>query len=151
MSCYAVIDTNVLVSALLSSHNDAATVLVVEKLFSGEVTPLFSDEILKEYNEVLHRTKFHFSEDAVSILLQTIKKYGERIVPKPTGEFLSDIKDLPFYEVVIEKQENNAYLVTGNMKHFPTKPFIVTAKEFLDILNATKSNTPQQADGASNL
>lgn len=59
MTCYAVIDTNVLVSALASSHDDAATVLVVGKLFSGEVIPLFSDEILKEYNEVFRRTKFH--------------------------------------------------------------------------------------------
>lgn len=138
MICYAVIDTNVLVSALLSSHDDAATVIVVGKLFSGEVIPLFCDEILKEYNEVLRRTKFHFSEETVNMLLQTIKKYGERIVPSPTGELLPDMKDLPFYEVVVEKQEDYAYLVTGNMKHFPAKPFIVTAKEFLDILNTAK-------------
>ncbi len=138
MICYAVIDTNVLVSALLSSHDDAATVLVVGKLFSGEVIPLFSDEILKEYNEVLRRDKFHFSEKTVSILLSAIEKYGERIVPAPTGELLPDMKDLPFYEVVVEKQEDAAYLVTGNIKHFPKKPFIVTAKEFLDILNQAK-------------
>jgi putative PIN family toxin of toxin-antitoxin system len=138
MTCYAVIDTNVLVSALLSSHDDAATVLVVGKLFSGEVIPIFSDEIMKEYNQVLRRKKFHFSEDAVRMLLQTIEKYGERVIPTPTGELLPDIKDLPFYEVVVEKQEENAYLVTGNMKHFPVRPFIVTAKEFLDILNTTK-------------
>jgi putative PIN family toxin of toxin-antitoxin system len=138
MPCYAVIDTNVLVSALLSSHDDAATVLVVGKLFSGEVIPLFSNEIIKEYNEVLRRKKFRFSEDAISRLLQTIEKYGERVVPTPTGELLPDMKDLPFYEVVVEKQENNAYLITDNMKHFPIKPFIVTANEFLDILNTTK-------------
>lgn len=138
MTCYAVIDTNVLVSALLSSHDDAATVLVVGKLFSGEVIPFFSDDILKEYNKVLRRAKFHFSEETISMLLQTIEKYGERIVPTPTGELLPDMKDLPFYEVVVEKQEDDAYLVTGNMKHFPAKPFIVTAKEFLDILNKAK-------------
>ena len=138
MTCYAVIDTNVLVSALLSSHDNAATVLVVGKLFSGEVIPLFSDEILKEYNEVLRRPKFHFSEEAVRMLLQTIEKYGEQVVPTPTGELLLDMNDLPFYEVVVEKQEDHAYLVTGNMKHFPAKPFIVTAKEFLDILNTTR-------------
>jgi putative PIN family toxin of toxin-antitoxin system len=138
MTCYAVIDTNVLVSALLSSHDDAATVQVVGKLFSGEVIPLFSDEILNEYGEVLRRPKFRFSEDMVSRLLQTIEKYGEHIVPTPTGELLPDMKDLPFYEVVVEKQEDDAYLVTGNMKHFPAKPFIVTAKEFLDILTARK-------------
>lgn len=133
MTCYAVIDTNVLVSALLSSHADAATVLVVGKIFSGEVIPLFSDEILKEYNEVLRRTKFHFSEEIVNMFLMTIEKYGEYVVPAPTGESLQDMKDLPFYEVAVEKQKDDAYLVTGNMKHFPTKPFIVTAKKFLDI------------------
>ncbi|MCM1540729.1 MAG: putative toxin-antitoxin system toxin component, PIN family [Blautia sp.] len=138
MTCYAVIDTNVLVSALLSSHNDTATVLVVGKLFSGEVIPLFNNAILKEYYEVLQRTKFHFSKKVVSILLQTIEKYGERVVPSSTGELLPDMKDLPFYEVVLEKQTDNVYPVTGNMKHFPLKPFIVTAKEFLDILNTAK-------------
>ena len=138
MTHYAVIDTNVLVSSLLSSHDDAATVLVISKVFSGEVIPLFSDEILKEYNEVLRRTKFHFPKETVSIFLQTIEKYGERITPTPTEELLPDMKDLPFYEVVVEKQKNSAYLVTGNKKHFPAKPFIVTAKEFLNILNTTK-------------
>lgn len=138
MTCYAVIDTNVLVSALLSSHEDTATVLVVGKLFSGEVIPLFNNEILKEYNEVLRRAKFHFSEETVSMLLKTIEKYGEYITPTPTSELLPDIKDLPFYEVVVEKQADEAYLVTGNIKHFPAKPFIVTAKEFLDIFNMAK-------------
>jgi putative PIN family toxin of toxin-antitoxin system len=137
MTCYAVIDTNVLVSALLSSHADAATVLIVEKIFSGEVIPLFSDEIIKEYNEVLRRKKFPFSEATVRRLLQTIEKFGERVTPAQTGEVLPDMKDLPFYEVVIDKQNVDAYLVTGNMKHFPSKPFIVTANEFLDILNTT--------------
>ncbi|MDO5406523.1 MAG: hypothetical protein Q4F28_04260 [Eubacteriales bacterium] len=59
-------------------------------------------------------------------------------VPSPTGELLPDMKDLPFYEVVVEKQDDGAYLVTGNMKHFPGRPFIVTAKEFLDILSKAK-------------
>lgn len=138
MTCYAVIDTNVLVSALLSSHDDAATVLVVGKLFSGEVIPLISDDILKEYHEVLNRTRFHFSEDMVHTLLMTVETYGERVVPTPTGELLPDMKDAPFYDVSVEKQENDAYLVTGNMKHFPKKPFIVTAKKFLNILNTAK-------------
>ena len=136
MVYYAVIDTNVLVSALLSSHDDTATVLILNKLFSGEVIPLFNKEILEEYNDVLHRPKFHFSEDRIYLLLETIKKYGEYVVSSPTGEILSDIKDLPFYEIVVEKY--NAYLITGNMKHFPVKPFIVTPKEFLDILKKNK-------------
>lgn len=135
MKCYAVIDTNVLVSALLSSHDDAATVQVVGRLFSGEVIPLFNEEILNEYNEVLRRKRFHFSEDAVRILIDVMEKFGEAVRSSPSGEILPDMKDLPFYEVVLEKRNDNAYLVTGNIRHFPKKPFIVTAREFLDILD----------------
>lgn len=45
------------------------------------------------------------------------------------------MKDLPFYEVVLEKRNDEAYLVTGNIKHFPAKPFIVTPRELLTILD----------------
>ncbi len=136
MTYYAVIDTNVLVSALLSSHENAATVQVVSRLFSGDVIPVFSDDILAEYNEVLRRNKFHFSEDVVRALLDTITSIGEKITPSPSGEVLPDMKDLPFYEVVLEKEVDNTYLITGNIKHFPNKPNIVTAREFLTILEA---------------
>lgn len=136
MTYYAVIDTNVLVSALLSSHENAATVQVVSRLFSGDVIPVFSDDILAEYNEVLRRKKFNFSEDVVRTLLDTITSIGESITPSPSGEDLPDLKDLPFYEVVLEKEADNAYLITGNIKHFPDKPNIVTAREFLTILEA---------------
>lgn len=136
MTYYAVIDTNVLVSALLSSHENAATVQVVSRLFSGDVIPVFSDDILAEYNEVLRRKKFHFSEDVVRTLLDTITSIGESITPSPSGEDLPDLKDLPFYEVVLEKEADNAYLITGNIKHFPDKPNIVTAREFLTILES---------------
>ena len=59
--------------------------------------------------------------------------------PSATGMTLLDMKDLPFYEVVMEKREDDAYLVTGNLKHFPTKPFIVTARQMLDILDGKNS------------
>ena len=45
------------------------------------------------------------------------------------------MKDLPFYEAVLEKQDKDAYLVTGNIKHFPDKAFIVTPNQLLEILN----------------
>ena len=94
MKCYAVIDTNVFVSALLSSHDNAATVQVVGRLFSGEVIPLFNEEILNEYNELLCRKRFHFSEDAVRILIDVMEKFGEAVSPSPSGEILPDMKDL---------------------------------------------------------
>ena len=134
MKCYAVIDTNVLVSALLSSHEDSATVRVIGKLFSGEIKPLYSNEIMDEYINVLHRKKFRFSEETIETLISVVRKYGILVEPSASGITLPDMKDLPFYEVVLEKKDDNAYLVTGNIKHFPKEPFIVTANQLLDIL-----------------
>ena len=134
MICFAVIDTNVLVSALLSSKEDTATVQVVRKLLSGEIEPLYSKEIMNEYRNVLEREKFGFSKSIVEYLLAAIIKFGIRVEPSFSGIILPDMKDLPFYEVVMEKRTDDAFLVTGNNKHFPKMPFIVTARELLDIL-----------------
>ena len=134
MIAYAVIDTNVMVSAMLSSHGDAATVQVVGKLFTGEIIPLYNTEIITEYNDVLHRDKFSFPENDIYVMLSVIEKYGVYVDAEPSGVLLPDIKDLPFYEVALEKKDDNAYLITGNIKHFPKKPFIVTASQMLDIL-----------------
>ncbi len=136
MTYYAVIDTNVLVSALLSKHSDSATVLLVERMILGDLIPVYSADTMKEYQEVLRRKKFKFSIEQIDYLLSAILHFGLMVEPSPTGENLPDPKDLPFYEVVMEKRKtDDAYLVTGNQKHFPIKPFIVTAKEMLDILD----------------
>ncbi|MBQ9360049.1 MAG: putative toxin-antitoxin system toxin component, PIN family [Lachnospiraceae bacterium] len=136
MICYAVIDTNVLVSALLSSKDDTATVQVLGKVITGEIIPVYSNVITKEYREVLSRKKFGFSGDLIEYLMSAIEKYGILVDPSPSGITLPDMKDVPFYEVVLEKRNDNAYLATGNIKHFPKEPFVVTPRELLDILNS---------------
>ena len=103
MTCYAVIDTNILVSAMMSRHADSATVQIVGKMIEGQIIPVYSDEIMDEYREVLHRKKFKFSSNLVEYILSAIKIYGMNVSPAPTGEVLPDMKDLPFYEVVYEK------------------------------------------------
>ena len=143
MTCYAVIDTNVLVSALLSSHADAATVQIIGRLIGGEIIPVYSSEIIQEYHEVLSRKKFKFEPRMINYILSAIEKYGVIVNPSATGVTLPDMKDLPFYEVVMEKQEDDAYLVTGNLKHFPAEPFIVTARQMLDILDGKDLNKTQ--------
>ncbi len=138
MTCYAVIDTNVLVSSLLSKKDDSATVQVLGKVIIGEVIPVYSNVITKEYRKVLSRKKFDFSGDTIEYLLSAVEKYGILIDPSPSRIILPDMKDLPFYEAVLEKRDVNAYLVTGNIKHFPKEPFIVTPRELLDILSNHK-------------
>ena len=134
MICCAIIDTNVLVSALLSSKDDSATVQVLGKVLGGDIIPVYSNTIMKEYRDVLTRKKFGFSKDTVDYLLLAIEKYGQLVNPSPSGIMLPDMKDLPFYEVVLEKRDDETYLVTGNIKHFPKAPFIVTPRELLEIL-----------------
>ena len=134
MNYLVVIDTNVLISALLSKHRDAATVRVLEAVFDGTIISVFNDEILEEYSQVLRRSKFKFDNGVIELLLNVMKANGifaERLI---TNERLPDPKDLVFYEVVMAKKEDNAYLVTGNGKHFPQKPFIVTPNELLAII-----------------
>lgn len=135
MKCYAVIDTNVLVSSLLSKYDTSATSQVVFRTILGEIVPVYSTEILAEYREVLSRKKFKFPSEQVEYLLNAIIEYGVLVEPSPTGVELPDMKDLPFYEVVLEKRSDDAYLVTGNIKHFPTEPFIITARQMIDILD----------------
>lgn len=135
MTYYAVIDTNVIVSALLSHYADAATVQLIVRLISGEITPIYSSEIMIEYQQVLNRKKFKFEPNKIKYILSAIEKYGILVEPSATGIILPDIKDLPFYEVVLEKKNDTAYLVTGNLKHFPKESFIVTARQMLNILD----------------
>ena len=132
---YAVIDTNVLVSALLSQRDDSPVVQVFQKVIHSEIIPLYSNPIIEEYKEVLSRKKFSFDPSVVNYLLSFILRKGIEVDPKPTGIQLIDMKDLVFYEVVLEKKEDGAYLITGNKKHFPNDPIVVTAAEFLEIIN----------------
>lgn len=136
MVYYAVIDTNVFISALLSKQKDTATVKVVEAMFDGKIVPLYHEDILAEYDEVLHRGKFHFDEGLIQMVLSAVRQYGIEVFPQPTGEILVDMDDLVFYEVAMEKREDDAYLVTGNQKHYPIRDFIVTPAEMMEIIGS---------------
>lgn len=138
MICYAVIDTNVLVSALLSSKDDTATVQVLGRVISGEIIPVYSNAIIKEYRKVLSRRKFGFSGETINYLLSAVEKYGILVDPSLSGIIFPDMKDLPFYKAVLEKRDDETYLVTGNIKHFPQKSFIVTPRELINIINGDK-------------
>lgn len=134
MKYYAVIDTNVLLSALLSKREDSATVQVMEAVFEGKIVPLYHRDILLEYSEVLRRERFHLREETVQTVLEGIRQYGVEVFPQPTGAILIDMDDLIFYEVAMEKREDDAYLVTGNQKHYPLRDFIVTPAEMVKIM-----------------
>ena len=140
MEYYAVIDTNVLISALLSKKEDSATIKVLDAVFEGKIIPLYHQDILAEYDEVLHMEKFHLQEKVIQTVLEAVRQYGVEVFPQPTGAVLIDMDDLVFYEVAMEKREDNAYLVTGNQKHYPFRDYIVTPTEMMKIIEATEES-----------
>lgn len=134
MTFFAVIDTNVLVSALLRFDSIPGTILT--ECLTGKIIPLLSDAILSEYYEVLLRPKFQFSPEAVNTILTGIVQRGIFIDSLPTTQIFPDPKDVVFYEVVMQaRRYAPSYLVSGNLKHFPSEPFILSPREMLDLLN----------------
>ncbi len=133
MKYYAVIDTNVIVSAALKSHSIPGC--IVDLAFKGPIIPVLNNEIEKEYRDVLSRPKFHLTKDIVDDIIDTFRRNGLYLDAEHIDIDLPDPKDLVFYEIVMEaRKDNTAYLVTGNIKHFPTEHYIVTPREMLDII-----------------
>lgn len=137
MKIYAVIDTNVIVSALLSRHHNSATVKILDYLYDRVIVPVYNDEIIEEYTAVLRRPKFNFSEEMVCATIEAIKKGGIDSARISSNEQFPDPKDIVFYEVALANEDS--FLVTGNIKHFPKKPFVVTPAEMLQIIHKMKS------------
>lgn len=135
MPLFAVIDTNVIVSALITKNDNAATLQVVRAVLSGRIIPLYHRDILNEYSEVLSRSKFHLDPKTIQTVINSIITNGVEVFPQPTGEILIDMDDLIFYEVAMEKRNDDGFLVTGNQKHYPVKDFIVTPSEMMSILS----------------
>lgn len=133
MKYYAVLDTNVFVSAMLKIGSVPGQ--VAAEALNGDIIPVLNDDILAEYEDVLNRPKFRFDKKAVKVFLDELKK---RAVYSDYGlieDEISDPKDIVFYAVLMEKRkEEDAYLVTGNIKHFPVKTYVVTPREMLDII-----------------
>ena len=126
MKVYAVIDTNVLVSALLAKRPDSAPVQILDRLFSRDFIPM--------YNEVLRRPKFKVPEEQIAFAVEALLEAGIDSIRVKTDDEVLDPKDVVFYEVAMSRDDS--YLVTGNIKHFPAVKRVVTPNELLDILKA---------------
>ena len=113
-----------------------ATVKILDYLYGRTIVPVYNDEILDEYATVLRRTKFNFPESTICATLEAIKAGGVKSDRISCEEQLPDPKDIVFYEVALSVEDS--YLVTGNTKHFPKKPFVVTPAEMLQIIDQMK-------------
>lgn len=130
---YAVIDTNILVSSFITSNPSAPTRRVINSMFDGRIKPLYNEEILREYSEVLLRKKFQLTPRDVNILLDFIKEHGIESSRFPYDGEMLDEDDRVFYEISLNTE--GSFLVTGNLKHFPQTPNVVTAAQMMEILD----------------
>ena len=121
-----VLDTNILVSALWSPGKNASEIL--NAVFSRQFTLCYDQRILEEYDRVLHYRKFPFSEWEINSVLEPVIKTGISVIadPLPAVPF-PDESDRKFYEVA---RFCFAVLITGNQKHYPDEPEIMTASRF---------------------
>ena len=121
-----VLDTNMLVSALWTEAGNAAKII---QMFAEEKICLCYDaNIMSEYITVLKRSKFAFSKVKIDELLKSIRDEGIVIAVTPSKITFTDDSDRKFYDVA---KACGGFLITGNLKHYPNDPFIITASEFL--------------------
>ena len=144
MTYYIIIVTNVIISAMLKKNTPPSEIL--KEVFSGNVIPVVNDEILKEYREVLSRKKFGFDPETIQIILNELEKkavFSDRLSADVSE--MPDKDDIVFYEVTLYmRQSEETFLVSGNLKHFPQKPFIVSPREFLEILRGNQNEQTNQ-------
>ena len=134
MICFAVIDTNVIVSAAIKPESIPGKILALA--LSGEIRLVFSREILLEYEKVLSRAKFCFEKSYVDNVIKTFNIFGENIVPLRLSAHFEDADDKKFYEAFVSvKDGRDIYLITGNTRHFPDEERIVTPRQMLTIMS----------------
>lgn len=110
-----VIDTNIIVSGLLSPYGNPAQILRL--VLNSDLIICYDSRILVEYREVLNRPKFDFDKDKIFIVLNEITLNGELAIGVPLKKSLPDPDDNMFLEVAIASESD--CIITGNTTHFP--------------------------------
>jgi putative PIN family toxin of toxin-antitoxin system len=125
-----VLDTNILVSALWSKQSNPFK--IVKMFFENDIALYYSIEIIEEYQEVLSRDKLGFAGNEVLDLLREIMINGFLSESVKSSIMFNDESDRIFYDTA---KSNEAILITGNKKHYPDEPFILSPAEFLSKFN----------------
>jgi putative PIN family toxin of toxin-antitoxin system len=121
-----VIDTNVIVSALLNPGGTPAGILAL--FINDKIEAYYDARILHEYGEVLSRSKFPFERADVDSLIDTFKNKGVPVAAEHTEGAFTDEADRKFFEVA---KTAEAVLLTGNSRHFPDDPCVISPADFL--------------------
>jgi putative PIN family toxin of toxin-antitoxin system len=125
-----VLDTNIIVSAFINPKGIPGEILSL--VLTKKITVCYDNKILSEYTTVLKKSKFNFDNVLVDDFLNFIKENGEYIIAEPQEIKFDDKDDKAFYDVY--KSSGADYIITGNKKHFPQEKYIITPREYNEII-----------------
>jgi putative PIN family toxin of toxin-antitoxin system len=128
-----VLDTNVVVSALLVPSGTQGSILLLA--LRGHFALYVSPSVLAEYEEVMHRPRLKLQPRQIDAALSAIRRVAHLVEPIAAVSVSPDESDNRFLECAEAAEAD--YLVTGNARHFPEshkRTKIVNGRRFLDIL-----------------
>jgi len=132
-----VLDTNVLVSGLMTRGGHSAVIL--DHIVKGDLVACLDDRMFEEYEQVCREPRLALDLEAVRDFLGFLRDAAERVVPRPLSAQMPDVDDLPFLEVATQC---GAMLITGNRKHFPPTAIghvvVVDPSGFMEIFRSRK-------------
>jgi putative PIN family toxin of toxin-antitoxin system len=132
-----VLDTNVVVSAVMTSHGTCAQ--IIDLLADGVFELHVDDRILAEYDSVLQRPQLKIVPEDAAMLLELIRSIADPVAALPLRVQLPDPGDLPFLEVAAASE---SLLATGNARHYPRSSragvAVLTPVEFLELIRSSR-------------
>jgi putative PIN family toxin of toxin-antitoxin system len=124
----AVLDTNIIISAFINPDGKPSQIL--KMVLSRKAELCYNAAILSEYESVMLRPKFSSVIDSNNIrrFINLVRNIGISFNPLPGNTKLPDESDRIFYDTA---KGSGSFLVSGNLKHFPKEPFILSPADFL--------------------
>ena len=137
-----VLDTNVIVSGLLAGKKPTIPSIILALTANDLLTPCYDERMMAEYCGVTARPHLRINQKTAGTFLRHVQDYGLRVDPLPLANELPDPDDLAFYEVA---RFCFCPLITGNKKHFPDEPLVLSPAQFYHSLRETSDESAGQA------
>ena len=126
-----VLDTNVVVSAFINPQGNPSK--IIELVLKHRADFCYNSAILSEYDSVMLHPKFSdkINSNNIHRLINLLRSIGTPFNPLTGKIKLSDESDRIFYDTA---KQSGSILISGNLKHFPKEPFIMSPSDLLNII-----------------
>jgi len=130
MAVKVVLDTNILISALINENGKPRKILNL--FYDKEIALYFAPDIIEEYKDVLSRKEFNINSEKIGKVVNAVRRLGIHTEPPKSIIAMRDETDRIFYDTA---KSAGTWLITGNIKHYPVEPFIITVSDFCEKYN----------------